>query len=878
MFRKRRRDAELEEELAAHLEMLAEENEARGMAAEEARRAARVELGGAEQIKEAVRERRGVPWMESVWGDFRFALRMIGKRPGLAIFAVITLALGIGANTATFSVVNAVLLRGLPYKDPDRLVAIKEQVPLIRSLSMTVCAADVPVFRKQNQAFESIAAFRFNQADFSGHGEPQRVLADRVEANLFSVLGVHPILGREFTPEEDRPGSHLVILSYGMWQSHFGGQADAIGQTVELDREPYTVIGVMPASFVFPLPGMNEGNVARMFVPMGFTADEMGDVGDNFSYGVIGRMKAGVNIKAASADLARIAAGILQTYPPQDRDAIQLTAAAFPLREQIVGAVETPLLLLFGAVGFVLLIACANVANLLLAHATNRQREFAVRMAMGAGRARLVRQLAVESAVLAAMGGAAGLGLAVWMTKIVAKLLPADIPRVHPVAVDGAVLAFTFGIAMFTGLAFGIVPALIASRIDLNVSMKEGGPSAGRGPRNRRMRAGLGVVEVALSVVLLVGSVLLMRSLFHVLETRSGFRPEHVTAASLYLPPKKYERDNQVRGFYRDLLERLKQSPGVTEAGASTDLPLEGGWNHVFTVEGGNPTVGGDLPIAFHSIILGDYLQTMGIRLLQGRYFSANDTASVPPVLIVSESLAKQYWPNESPLGKRLKWGPAASSDPWMTIVGVVSDVKQRALETATLPHTYEPYEQHKGAPSSLNIAIRTQTVPEMSAAELRDAVWGIDRQLAVAQLRTMGEVISESTSGRRFNFSVVGAFTVFAVLLTAIGVYGVIGCSVAERTHEIGIRMALGATHRDVVAKVIKEGLLLALGGIGIGLAMTLLLARIVAGLLYGIAATDPLTLTAVCVTIAGVCVAASYLPARRAMRVDPMVALRHE
>jgi predicted permease len=638
------------------------------------------------------------------------------------------------------------------------------------------------------------------------------------------------------------------------------------------------VIGVMPPSFVFPLTGMNEGKPADMFVPMGFTPNEMSDVGDNFSYGVIGRMKTDVSIEAASADVARIAHAILQTYPPQDRDKIQLTAATFPLREQVVGQAQTSLLLLFGAVGFVLLIACANVANLLLAHATNRQKEFAVRMAMGADRARLVRQLAVETGVLAVTGGAAGLGLAVWLTEILAKLLPIEIPRIHPVEVDGVVLVFTCGLAAFTGIAFGIVPALIASRVDLTASMKQTGSSTGTGVRNRRMRAGLAVIEVALSVVLLAGSALLVRSLFRVLETTSGFEPEHVIAASLYLPPAKYERDNQVRSFYRDLLERLKQSPGVTDEGASTDLPLEGGWNHVFTAEGKNSAAGGDLPIAFHSIILGDYLQTMGIRLLQGRYFDASDSANAPPVLIVSESLAKRYWPNESPLGKRLKWGPAVSSDPWMTVVGVVSDVKQRELEAATLPHTYEPYEQHKGAPNSLNVAMRTQTDAEASAAELRDAVWGIDQQLAVAQLRTMDEVINESTSGRRFNLSLVGAFTLLAVLLTAIGVYGVIGCSVAERTHEIGIRMALGATKGDVMTKVVKEGLLLALGGIGIGLAVTLMLARVVAGLLYGISGTDPLTLIAVCMTIAAVCVAASYLPARAAMRVDPMVALRHE
>ena len=878
LFHKERRDAELAEELASHLEMLVEQNVERGMTPEEARRAARIALGGGEQIKEAVREQRGLPWIESFIADVRFGLRMLRKSPGFTCVAILTLALGIGANAAIFSVLDAVVLRALPYNNPDRLVLVKERIPTFNFPAMTVCAADVPVFQQENRTFEALSAFRFRQADFSGRHEPRRVNADRVNANLLSLLGVHPILGREFTPEEDRPQSRVAMLSYSMWLDQFDGNPDAIGQTVELDREPYTVIGVLPAGFDFPLPGMNQGKPADLFVPMGFTPEEMSDVGDNFSFSLLGRMRAGVTVAAANADIDSIAAKITETYPPQYRTSIQLRAVALPLRQEILGGVQTPLFLLFGAVGFVLLIACANVANLLLARATNRQKEFAVRLALGAGRMRLARQLLSESMLLAGLGTVAGLGLGAWITPVLAGLLPTNIPRIHPIEFNWAVVVFTSALAVFAAITFGLAPALSASRTGLSAAMKESGHSAGNGRRHRTLRLTLATIEVALCVVLLAGTALLVASLVHVLDTQPGFEPQHVLTASLYLPPAQYKNDVQVRHFYATLLERLMQLPGVTAAGASTDLPIEGGWDHVFTAEGKNVAADHSLPFAFHSIILGNYLQTMGIRLLQGRYFNDGDTITRPPVLIVSESLAKRYWPGKSALGKRLKWGPAASTDPWMTIVGVVSDVKQRALDTATLPHTYEPYEQHRGAPNSLNVAIRTQGNPASAATSLRAAVWGLDRQLAVAQLRTMDEVIGESMSARRFNLSLIGAFTALAMALAIIGIYGVMGYSVAERTHEIGIRMALGATRGGVMARVIVEALVIAMSGIGIGLCGTVALARVLSGLLYGVSPTDPMTLVIVCATILGASIAASYIPARRAMAVDPMVALRHE
>jgi putative ABC transport system permease protein len=538
------------------------------------------------------------------------------------------------------------------------------------------------------------------------------------------------------------------------------------------------------------------------------------------------------------------------------------------------------LLLLLGAVGFVLLIACANVTNLFLTRAAGRQKEIAVRLAMGAGRFRLLRQFVAESMLLAVLGAGLGLVMAFLITQALVNLMPPNIPRVHAIGLDLPVLAFTLALAILTGLVFGAAPALTASRTDLNSTLKEGGRSALQGPQHRHLRAALVVAEVALSLVLLAGTGLLVRSFAHVLDTDPGFQPEHVLTASLYLPGPgtRYNEDSQVRKFYRDLIKRLEQLPGVKMAGASTDLPLEGGWNHVFTPEGYHATPGAGLNIAYHSIILGNYLQTMGIPLLRGRYSTEQDKLGSPPVLIISESLAKRYWPHEDPLGKRLKWEPTASTDPWLTIVGVVSDVKQRELDAATIPHTYEPYGQHEGAPSNLNVAIRAAGDPASLASALRAAVWGLDRQLAVAQVRTMDQVISESNAPRRFNLLMLAAFAALALVLATVGIYGVIAYSVAQRTHEIGIRMALGAEARDVLRMVIVHGLRLALSGVALGAIGALALTRFLSSLLYGVKPTDPLTYVAVSLLLLAVAMLAVYIPARRATKVDPMVALRYE
>ncbi|PYU97345.1 MAG: hypothetical protein DMG26_21690 [Acidobacteria bacterium] len=598
LFRKEHVKKELSDELRFHLGKLTEEYVAKGMTPEEARYVALRELGGVEQIKEECRDMRRVNYLEDFLQDVRYGLRQLRRSPGFTAVATLTLALGIGANTAIFSVVDAVVLRPLPYKDPNRLVMLKENIPLASPDPIPVCAPDVVQFQRQNQVFESVAAFRGGQFDLAGEGEPERITAERINGNLFSLLGVQPMLGRAFTTEEDQPGHSLAILSYPLWQRHFSGNSGVIGRTVTLDRQPYTVIGVMPRNFAFPLRGMEQGDAADVFVPMGFTREELADVGD------------GITLARANADVNAIAYRILQTYPPQFRDRIKLGAVALPLNAQVVGKVRTLLLLLLGAVGFVLLIACANVANLLLTRAAHRQREIAVRLALGAGRLRLLRQLAAENLLLALAGAGLGLLLTFEIIHLMATRMPANIPRVNAIEVDLTVLAFTLSLALLTGLVFGMVPALAASRTDVHSTLKEGGRSAHDGPQHRHLRTLLVVGEVALSLVLLVGAGLLVRSFEHVLATQPGFQPDHVLTVSLSLPEAQYKQEQQIRSFYRELIARLEQLPGVKAVGASTDLPLEAGWTHLFTPEGHQAPPGAGLNLCYHSVILGAYLQT----------------------------------------------------------------------------------------------------------------------------------------------------------------------------------------------------------------------------------------------------------------------------
>jgi predicted permease len=854
-----------------------------GITREEALRRARVEFGAIERVKEEGREARGVSFFDELLQDLRFGLRILRKSPGFTAVAVLTLTLGIGANTAIFSVVNAVLLSPLPYANAHRLMLVKELLPNLSAEPFNVSGPDIAEIQKLNHVFEGVGGFRVWTYEFSGRGTPARVTANRISSDLFDVLGVEPVVGRVFEPQEEEFGHQVVILSYGFWQRQFGGQHNILGQTLNLDRKPYTIVGVMSQSFVFPLPGMLQGVAADLWVPLGLSREELADFGDNFSYTVLGKLRPGVQPGQVNADLQLVAQGVLESYQQWAREARQplgdfrLGMVSLPLRDEVTGPLTPMLLMLLGAAGFVLLIACVNVANLLMMRSVGRQKEMAVRLAIGAGRLRLLRQFLVEGMLLALTGGGLGLALAVWLKDVLAAHMPANIPQFHAIGLDWTVLLFSFLLVTLAGLAFSVLPTLWASRTDFNPSLQESGRGHSQGPEHQRLRVAFVIVEVALSVMLLVGAGLLVRSFQRVLGTNPGFRPEHVLTASIDLPPTEYSQDEKVASFYKQLMEKLRQTPGIAAAGGSTDLPLLGGWTHAFTVEGYQPPPGPQLSLCNHSVIYGDYLQAMGIPLLLGRNFTELDGPKSTHVLIVSESLAKKYWPGQDPLGKRLKWGPPESADPWLTVVGIVGDVKQGPLETAADAHTYESYAQ-LGAPLSLRVAVRGQADPAGLTADIRSVVRGLDPQLALGNVRTMDEVISRSTASRRFSLVLVGSFAALALVLAAIGIYAVLAYSVVRRTHEIGVRMALGARGGDVVRLVLGQGLRVAAIGIVFGVAGALGLTRFLRTLLYEVQPTDPLTFAAVLLLLVSIAAAASYLPVRRAMRVDPMVALRYE
>jgi predicted permease len=877
-------EREMDAELQSHMVAYADDLVRGGISPEEAIRRARIEFGGIERVKEEGREARGVRLLDELRQDLRFGVRMFRTSPGFTVVAVLTLALGIGANTAIFSVVNAVLLSPLPYANAHRLMLVKEILPNISAEPFNVSGPDIAEIQKLNHVFEGVGGFRVWTYEFSGKGEPARVTANRVSSNLFEVLGVQPVVGRTFEPQEEQYGHQVVILSYGFWQRQFGGQHNILGETLNLDRKSYTIVGVMPQSFVFPLPGMMQGVTADLWVPLGLSKEELADFGDNFSYTVVGKLRPEIKQGQVNADLQLVAQGVLETYKQWSRDAgsplgdFRLGMLSVPLRDEVTGPLKPMLLVLLCAVGFVLLIACVNVANLLMMRSVGRQKEIAVRLAIGAGRFRLLRQFLVEGMLLAFTGGGLGLALAVWFKDVLVAHMPASVPQFHAIELDWTVLLFSFLIVALSGLAFSALPTLWASRTDFSPSLQESGRGNSQGKDHHRMRAAFVIIEVALSVVLLVGGGLMVRSFQHVLNTNPGFHPEHVLTASIDLPPtEEYSQDEKVASFYKELMEKLRQTPGITAAGGSTDLPLLGGWTHAFTVEGYQPPPGPELSLGNHSVIYGDYLQAMGIPLLRGRNFTELDGPKSTHVLIVSESLAKKYWPGQDPLGKRLKWGPPESTVPWLTVVGVVGDVKQGPLETAADAHTYEPYAQ-LGAPLSLRIAVRGQGDSAGLAAGVRAAVWSLDRQLALGSVRTMDEVISRSTASRRFSLILLGAFAALALLLAAIGIYAVLAYSVARRTHEIGVRMALGARSGDVVRLVLGQGLRVTAIGIVFGVAGALGLTRFLRSLLYEVQPTDPPTFIAALLLLVSVSVAASYLPAKRAVRVDPMVALRYE
>ncbi len=823
--------------------------------------------------------------MENILQDLRFGARMLLKKPGFTVIAVLTLALGIGANTAIFSVVNAVLLNPLPFAESDRLMAAGQNTPSNRTALSNFSFRNFVDVRDQSDSFERLAAYYNSNFTLTGQHEAVLLRGTIVTADLFPLLGVSPVVGRNFLPDEDKAGGgsegRPAILSWECWQRHFAGDPAVVGRAVSLDNTSFTVVGVMPAEFVFPI----QAQPTQVWVSTARDSERVGPGSIMAARGyrgwrVIGRLKPGVTPQAAQMEVDLIAANLAQQFPDINNE---LGIKVLPLLESMVGNLRPTLLLLLGAVGFVLLIACVNVANLLLERAISRQREINVRLALGAGRWRITRQFLTESVLLAGVGGVVGTALAVWGTDLIVQLSPETLTRFGETRLDARVLAFTALVSLATGIAFGLAPALIVSRTNLAVSLKEGGRSSTGGFHTSRTRSLLLVVEIALALVLLVGAGLLVQSLVRLQQVAPGFESRNVLTFNVAMSVDSTTGPPQIADFYRQLTERLKALPGVVNASVVFQLPLSGrGGSTGLEIEGqpvdpANPTMG-----IIHSVSP-EYFRTMGIPIIRGREFTERDDLSAPRVLIINEALARKHFPNEDPIGKRIS--PGFSSVPvndgsegtgMREVVGVVGDVKHQNLQGSPQPEIY--FAQAQMPMSAMTVVARTAADPHSLVNAARDVVHTLDKNAPVYDVRTVEELLGRSVATPRFNTLLLGLFSGVALILTAVGLYGVISCSVSQSTHEIGIRVALGAQSSDVLKLIVGHGMILTLVGIVIGLAAAYGLTRLMSSMLFGVGATDPWTFAGGAALLAGVALLACYLPARRATKVDPMVALRYE
>ena len=785
--------------------------------------------------------------------------------------ALVTLALGIGVNTAIFSAVDSVLLRPLPLKDPEQLVSIWEQTLQLGIQQNEVAPANFFDLRDQNHVFEGIGAYGPQDLNLTGGGEPERLDGQLVSANVFSILGVAPALGRTFLPDEDRPGQeHVVVLSDALWRRRFNRDPSILNRTITLNGEPFTVVGVMPRGFFFPV------RETELWVPWAMEPEQASGRGDHYLR-LVARLKPGTTLKRANANVGSIAQRLSAEYPRTNEG---LGFTVHSLHRDYVGDLRLPILILFAAVALVLLIACVNVANLQLAQATTRRREIAIRIALGAGRWTIVRQLLIESLLLATMGGLLGVLGAVWGVEAIAKLLPESLSKLQDVNIDARVFLFTLGVSVLTAIVFGGVPALLAARTKPGATLSDVARDAAGGSSGRLVRRVLVVSEVALAVVLLVGAGLLIRSFQLLRKVDPGFTTENVLTMRMVLPMPKYVKPEARRAFYDETLRRIKELPAVESAGMITFLPLSfGGMKFSFSVEGHASPSDMDLPFAFYRVVSPDYFRTLGITLHRGRFFEAHDSADSQPVVLVNRRLAEQYWPNEDPIGKRLKIGPLDSPNAWLTVVGVTGDVRQAGFYDELRMDLYVPYAQERRVfVSPRDLVVRTKADAASVVAAVRQAVWAVDKDQPISDVRTMDQVFAAAISQERFQALLLGLFAALALVLASVGLYGVISYSVTQRTHEIGVRIALGAQPHDVLRLVIRQGMMLTLTGLIVGIAVGLVATRVLSDMLYGVTTRDPLTFGVVPLLLLLVALLACYVPARRATKVDPLVALRYE
>jgi putative ABC transport system permease protein len=862
LIRRRQFDEDLSEEMKLHLDLRREEQLARGIRAEDAESAARRQFGNVTRLREESRDGWGWAWLEQGAQDVRYAFRNMLRSPGFTLIAVTILALGIGANSAIFSVVNAVLLRPLAYKDSDRLVTV------LHRGTGPVSPANYLDWSQQSRSFEAMGAAQYWTSNLTETDAPEKVWGLRLTQTMLPLLGVEPMLGRMFAPGEDQPGADReVVLSHKIWQRLFAGDRGVLGRSVMLDGAPYRVVGVMPPGFQFAPFWATR---AEIFAPLPFprTSDRTGQ-----SLRVFARLRSGVSLEQARAEIGAITARLEQQFPGSNRN-----VTVTPLKENVVGKVETPLLFVMGAVGFVLLIACANVAHMLLARAASRQKEIALRSALGAGGWRLIRQFLAEGLLLAGCGAAAGLGLAFLGIRALVLMGPASIPRLESVTIDPRVLAFSLLIAVVTGVAFSFAPAISARTLELTTVLKENAKSAGGSTRLRRTRNLLAISEFALAFMLLAGAGLLVRSFGAMRSLDPGFDPSRVLSMVVPVAGSPQGEPGQREIFYRRIVEQIGKLPGVESSGAINHLPLAGDiWGVPFEIEGRLAAATGQSPAGVYRLVMPGYFSTMRLPVLRGRDIGDGDHSKAPGVAIINEEAARRYWPGEDPLGKRIRY----RDQNWLTIVGVAKDAKQADWVSRVEPEVYLAALQNSEFLTSprgpyLTLVLRTAGDPSAMAASVRNAIWSVNRNLPISEVLTMDGVIAAKTAQPRFEVTMLVSFAAVALLIAMAGIHALMSFSVSRRTHEIGVRMSLGASQRSVTASVLREGMALAAAGSIAGTAGALLLSRLMTGMLFEVKPADPLTFVTVAVVLNAAAALAIYFPARRAAAVDPIVALR--